>query len=85
MVTTVKLSEAIENVNKLTNDAEDLKDALGERGQYSGVEPFEQFVTKLHADQRLSIQVLISALISIEDELKTLLDAEIIIQEVPGE
>jgi hypothetical protein len=81
----MKLSEAIENVSKLTTDAEDLKDALGERGNYSGTEPFEQFITKLQADKRLSIEVLISALISVEYELKSLLDAEIVIQEVPGE
>lgn len=83
--TTMKLAEAIERVQKLELDCLDLKGALTTLEDNNGAETTEAFYKRCAESQRVSIQVLMSSLVVLEDELKVMLDSEIVIKEVPGE
>jgi hypothetical protein len=81
----MKLSEAIDKVNKLTVDCNDLKDALCTLEVNAEMLSMEAFMSYCAGSERVSTSLLLSSLVLLEEELKALLDAEIIVQEVPGE
>jgi hypothetical protein len=81
---TFKLSEAIETVEKLTVDCNDIKEAVCHLENYTG-EDMESFIAGCADSKRVSVVLLVSSLVVLEEDLRMLLNAEITIKEVPDE
>lgn len=75
----IKMDDATERVHKLITDCEDLKDAMLRIGNWtpSCVESAEEFIKNLQDSKRVSVEVLLSSLALLEEELRLLLDSEV--------
>ena len=75
----VKFTDCVERAAKLVDDCEDLKDAIAAIGNYSpnSVATYEEFLIEMRESKRCSVELLISSLVLLEEELRIWLESEV--------
>lgn len=75
----VKLADCIERLAKLEEDCSDLKEALLRIGNWSPscVETTEEFLAQMRESKRCSVELLISSLVLLEEEMRIWLESEV--------
>ena len=76
----VKFNDCVERIAKLEEDCNDLKDAIATIGNYSPSLKcgYEEFLAEMRESKRCSVELLISSLVLLEEELRIWLSSEII-------